>query len=1753
MVAAKNGKDEAVRLLLNSVKGHEHATLIEAQNSLGRTALHIAAEFGHEDVVRVLLEQKGDPNKKANLDITPLLIATARGKLGVVKLLLAQEDEEGKPAIDIGAQDADGNTALHLAVRFGTEDLVGTKDMVRALLNRGCDPNEMDNKGVTPLMLAAQKGRAELLNLFFLLQGQLVRLDAQDKKGWSALHFAAKSGGKRAVETLLMQGAEPGLKIPEDGRTPFLIAAEEGNVAAAKLFFGRKDKDGKPVIDAQDKNGWSALHHAVEGKRRGFVNTLLMRGADPGLRITEYGLTPLLMAAEAGLPELVELFLGRKDKEGKLLIDAQDNQGFAALHYAVGNEDEDLVATLLNRGADPSLRATISGYTPLIRAVRKGQVKLIEPFLGRNDKEGKPVIDGQDNDGWSALHHAVSRGCGDVVATLLNRGADPNLGTTIGGFTPLALAVKDGKAAMVELLLQQKNQQGKPFVNVNAGSSGKWTALHYAATAGHKNITKILLDNGADPDMRTALGRTPLMLVAARGERNVLDSYFANTQGKFAAGINAQDASGRTALHYAAWIGSSDVIGALLQQGANPNGQTKNDVTPLMVAARLGNVEAINGLFGYQGESVVDVNAQDVDQQTALHVAVMRGHQGAVKALLNHGAEINRKDKNGFTALHHAVQNRQVDILETLLLHPGSEKLHTVYDAGGPLHALLPSLKKDESECSQLLDAFHRHLVEWESEKLRAALGQAPSFASTAEREIDRRKQEMQQEWNRLPFEARKIRILESWTLIYAQEPEIDPAHTVARKEQQRTRMRNTRLSSHTNLYLGKLLAKEEQRSKAPQNDSPDECVKDARFRLRLALEHALQGYEYLGHVQECAEQLLRVAPQEKAFTIGGVTWLAWELEELAANDRGALAEQVALAHDMAEGRKPHAHQGGVVLMSQGLLVEMQRRNAAREPRVRKEIAPGTLDRLASLTGKLPFSQVFHTGIYWEYEAAFRMCLNQLRDYLAKPSREKLDDLACLLQSEIAKTPVQDVIKHYEESPDPNAIAVLEDEIVERRELLEIKRIVQAIQLELELKTEIEALIDSRVFESEDEAWERMPLHRQDQDMVKALIDQKKCENEKEARRLLQELAHHETQFVKLVEELTAEPISQLQEEMSKALTPENRNLIRGLIENDIVSDRTAALEIFKDELSSERMDALIALGLFPSREEIAGFPRTPDFQELTKGLRRELEITDQARKQLLTRDKEELVEPLSQRQSTRIRHEYENAFRAFHESEDLLARLVEAGAFQSIDAAREKLSSGGTKSQSNIKKLTELKMVNGADQALDAIKGVERAKALVAELVEGKYFSSADMARAALKKSEGEKHVDQLIDQEITIVKKEIRETLDTLRKTEPKLLQLSGEGGLFRDRQHARRYLKEMQTRNWYWARSALREFDDWLKRRPDRTLSGLAAFGLRHTFSRSRPVQDKELKTNTHTALQTTWDYCANMADENVRRKLEKSFLHKLIDIGQDPMCSTVCVEKVISTPLYIDMTLRGKQPSLQMVKQSYEYLLPYLPSLDIDEIFDAALEGEKIKDGKGNLLDAEAALEFFLGVDKTLTRNWLEAEQQVKDWMEEKERQAQDPFQALFARDNKIREELRALGDKGDKQAEGSMERLRALDKDIRNLDSDLVEQYPNNTAIQPGDLPEDPEQALDMLRANINKVYTQLLKNKEESLYEKERKRRVETAKESRARLEAEPGVQTAREVKEQLAKRSLLDYLKRRGTTDNEDSVVPLVDKVVTR
>lgn len=179
---------------------------------------------------------------------------------------------------------------------------------------------------------------------------------------------------------------------------------------------------------------------------------------------------------------------------------------------------------------------------------------------------------------------------------------------------------------------------------LNQRDTNERTILHWACLNGRQQLVEYLLSRPIEIDATDDVNATPLILAVLKGNLNVVQLLLQKN-----ANINHQNAQGHSPLQYACSKGWSDVVATLLKHGADVNIRDKRGDTCLHRLASLGRVELIKVLLNKIPKPNLD--AQNAEGNTALHIACEDDEVSSALLLLDHGASVdieNRDKKSPF-------------------------------------------------------------------------------------------------------------------------------------------------------------------------------------------------------------------------------------------------------------------------------------------------------------------------------------------------------------------------------------------------------------------------------------------------------------------------------------------------------------------------------------------------------------------------------------------------------------------------------------------------------------------------------------------------------------------------------------------------------------------------------------------------------------------------------------------------------------------------------------------------------------------------------------------------------------------------------------------------------------------------------------------------------------------------------------------------------------------------------------------------
>ncbi|KAF3260943.1 hypothetical protein TWF217_004786 [Orbilia oligospora] len=323
--------------------------------------------------------------------------------------------------------------------------------------------------------------------------------------------------------------------IDMNGRTPLFYAVWNRHIPVVELLLNAGAR-----VDIEDDIGGTPLSYAICSGNDDMAKLLLKKGAQADSKESIIR-TLLFASAKKGDRDVVELLL----ETGIVDPNEKDSDGLTLLLWATFHNHKTVISLLIKAGARLDYKG-IEGYILFCRAVSEGDESAVEQlfeaglqpkypfyeFLTSGQPIGSIVPELRNNYNTEILNPAawaVEKGYERIVRLLLKNDfvADDYIGME---WKLLTLAIEDGDAAMVRILLDQKMATNFAYIiEINSNILNPRldrVPLSRAAEKGDEAIVELLLQYGAKPDLKDRAGGTPLSRAANTTIRNIIRVYY---------------------------------------------------------------------------------------------------------------------------------------------------------------------------------------------------------------------------------------------------------------------------------------------------------------------------------------------------------------------------------------------------------------------------------------------------------------------------------------------------------------------------------------------------------------------------------------------------------------------------------------------------------------------------------------------------------------------------------------------------------------------------------------------------------------------------------------------------------------------------------------------------------------------------------------------------------------------------------------------------------------------------------------------------------------------------------------------------------------------------------------------------------------------------------------------------------------------------------------------------------------------------
>ena len=518
-----------------------------------------------------------------------------------------------------------------------------------------------------------------------LLQ-QRADVNAPQGDGMTALHWAAEQGDAALAAALLKAGASTTAGTRVGRHTPLHIAAKEGRASVVRLLV-----DAKADVNARTTTGAAPLHFAASSGSRDGVAILLDAGADPNAREPQWGQTPLMFASAAGRTDVVRLLIAR-GADASIAGTVVDIGERNRLDSAESRARNTRVAAIQKQRAAAKAASAPRGAPAPAAAARRPRAA--DDSGNEPEPLGYAELVGAQG-GLTALHLAAREGLEDTVFALLAGGADVDQVSESDHTTPLLIATINGHFDLAMKLVAwgadvtiASDAGGTPLYGV---LNMQWApkarhpqpAKYMQQKTGYLELAQTLLDAGADPNARLTKS-----LWYTTYNRDLLGVDRTGATPFWLAAYTLDIPAMRMLLRYGAdpSIGTSKVPERYEEGGPDPTGPDRSGLPPdPWNGPAVAPIHAASGVgygLGFAGNT---------------HRHVPDGWLPAVKFLVEElGADVNARDHNGYTPLHHAAARGDNALIEYLVSKGADVKAvarsgqTTVDMANGPVQRIEP-------------------------------------------------------------------------------------------------------------------------------------------------------------------------------------------------------------------------------------------------------------------------------------------------------------------------------------------------------------------------------------------------------------------------------------------------------------------------------------------------------------------------------------------------------------------------------------------------------------------------------------------------------------------------------------------------------------------------------------------------------------------------------------------------------------------------------------------------------------------------------------------------------------------------------------------------------------------------------------------------------------------------------------------------------------------------------------------------------
>jgi len=460
---------------------------------------------------------------------------------------------------------------------------------------------------------------------------------------YNAFYYALVTNNLNMLQVLIAANKHPKVYCRKPG---YLISYVNTGMVSFQAF---NTKVRKVQMARGNRQGNNAFLEKYSKSIMYSMEDIKLALEDPKLEVTTLEKLMILNPDFAGIlnPNIISAIISGNRKTAAYLINrikGFSHYGFNNLHYEVLNFDGEDLSNFHKQSIHKKTLGN-DAVTPLHCACINPNTKYLETLFTM-----EPNVNLTDLLNRKLMHYAAACTSSGPLELLLTHGANPadldNLKRS-----PLHYAAIYNRPENVRILID------KAPLMLKARDKMLMIPLHYACMRGNLEAVKAFLEKGANANVGSGPARmTPLGYAAAYNHYEVCE-YLVNNKAR----LLTKDKFKRTPLIMAARNGNIKLVNFFLRKGALWDDSDSSGNTALHYAAAYGWSECVQELI----KAGANINANSSWKITPLNIAMLKNHFGLVKYLLNQtDIDVNCKDEQGRTLISLAVEITNEDALD---------------------------------------------------------------------------------------------------------------------------------------------------------------------------------------------------------------------------------------------------------------------------------------------------------------------------------------------------------------------------------------------------------------------------------------------------------------------------------------------------------------------------------------------------------------------------------------------------------------------------------------------------------------------------------------------------------------------------------------------------------------------------------------------------------------------------------------------------------------------------------------------------------------------------------------------------------------------------------------------------------------------------------------------------------------------------------------------------------------------------------